>query len=83
MQTTEQCYHGTVRFLRTLTYADQTSRQIYGSVSTKTYYTKPEPIRALYDLLGESADIIPTANGIVLYDYDGTISCIYTKITLD
>lgn len=83
MQTTEQHYHGTVRFLRTLIYADQTSRQVYGSVLTKIYPTKPDPVRALCDLFGESADIIPTANGIVFYDDDGTISCIYTKITLD
>lgn len=83
MQTTEQCYRGTVRFLRTLIYADQSSRQSYGSVSTKIYHTKPDPVRALYDLFGASADIIPAANGIVCYDDDGAISCIYTNITLD
>ena len=83
MQTTKQHYRGTVRFLRTLIYADQTSIQSYGSVLTKIYPTKPDPVRALYDLFGENANIIPAANGIVCYDDDGNISGIYTKITLD
>lgn len=83
MQTTEQRYRGTVRYLRTLIYADQTTQQYYGSVTTKIYPTKPDPVRALYDLLGEVADVIPTANGIVFYDDKGAISNIYTNITLE